>query len=350
MKKILFILKRKENFDALIDNHIGVSTGLYNSASFMHTMLIDSGISSNMEVVIDNNDIDRVVTRHHPTHVIIEALWVVPTKFAVLTKLHPTVTWIIRLHSEMPFLAGEGMAMDWLGEYGTYRNIVIGVNAPRMMSEVRFYLSHKFGWTEAEAERRVVYLPNYYPTDFLRKEHTLEKDHVDVGCFGAVRPLKNHMIQAVAALKFASGIGKKLSFHINAGRVEMKGEPVINNLNGLFQQLYNRGHRLVNHQWTPRAEFLKLCATMDIGMQVSFSETFNIVGADFVSQGVPFVGSSEIPWSSSEYNSSPADGDEICQKLTQVYEDPEKNVQQHQLLLQEYVGKTKVIWEDNFKE
>jgi len=129
--KILFILKRKNNYDVIKDSNIGMSTGLYNSASFMNDMLNNAGIESHISVVIDNNCIDREVTKHKPTHVIIEALWVVPSKFYVLCKLHPKVKWIIRLHSEIPFLANEGMALDWLGDYVFFENVYIGTNAPR---------------------------------------------------------------------------------------------------------------------------------------------------------------------------------------------------------------------------
>jgi len=351
MKRVLFILKRKENFNAEVDKHIGVTTGLYNSASFMDNMLKDAGIKSNMEIAIDNNCIDRLVTKHRPTHVIIEALWVVPSKFAVLNPLHKDVTWIIRVHSEMPFLAGEGMAMDWLGEYSNYKNIIIGVNAPRMLGELKFYLQHKHGWTDEEADRRVVYMPNYYPTTYEQKTYDIsEKEYVDIGCFGAVRPLKNHMLQAIASIKFADQIGKKLRFHINSGRLEMKGEPVLNNLRGLFTHLYDQGHEIVSHGWTHRDEFLKLCAQMDIGMQVSFSETFNIVGADFVSQAVPFVGSNEIPWSSNMFNADPASSDDIFHKLMLAHNNPQKNIEQQQGLLTKYVTNTQDIWVKYFGE
>jgi hypothetical protein len=352
MKRVLFILKRKENFNATVDTHIGVTTGLYNSASFMNQMLQDAGIESNMEIAIDNNCIDRLVTKHRPTHVIIEALWVVPSKFAVLNPLHKDITWIIRLHSEMPFLAGEGMAFDWLGDYVGYKNILIGVNAPRMMSEVKFYLKHKCGWDEEETNRRIIYMPNYYPTDFKPpKAYKLDaKEHVDIGCFGAVRPLKNHMLQAFASLMFADSIGKKLHFHINSGRLEMKGEPVLNNLRSTFQHLADKGHQLIAHGWTHRDDFLKIVADMDIGMQCSFSETFNIVGADFISQGVPFIGSNEIPWSSHMFNADPVSSEDIYNKLMLTHNNPYENNRQHQGLLTKYVEQTKTLWVNYFKD
>jgi hypothetical protein len=345
---ILFILKRREDYDQEKHSPQGLSTGLYNSASFMRDMLLAVGVDARLEVAIDNNCIDRLVTKHKPTHVIIEALWVVPSKFTILSQLHKSVTWIIRLHSELPFLAGEGMAMDWIGDYSKYPNIIIGINAPRLMEEVKVYLQIKNNLTDEELKKKVVYLPNYYPQNYVRKEFDNSKETIDVCCFGAVRPFKNHMIQAIAALKFAKVLGKKLNFHINSGRTEMKGEPVLSNLRAMFQHLYDQGHSLTGHEWTPREEFLKTCASMDIGMQVSFSETFNIVGADIVSQGVPLVGSIEIPWMSTQCTATPQNHDEIVNTLLRSYDNPQANVKNNQQLLTHYTNKTQKIWVNYF--
>ena len=348
MPKVLFILKRREDYNATIHSNIGLSTGLFNSASFVNDMLTDLGITSNLVVVTDNNDIDREVTKYKPTHVIIEALWVVPTKFAILQKLHPNVTWIIRVHSEMPFMAGEGMAMDWLGEYSKCNNVVVAMNAPRMLKEIKFYLQHMNGWDNATANNRVIYLPNFYPQEYKSKQF-VKKDTIDISCFGAIRPLKDHLVQAFAALEFADKIGKKLNFHINAGRIEMQGGPMVNNLKGLFQHMYDKGHRLINHEWTPRDGFLELCGTMDIGMQVSFSETFNIVAADLLSQGVPVVGSTEIPWLAGWYCADPTNSSDMVDKLSLTYKLPTLNIMLNQHRLTKYTTKTAHIWADYFK-
>jgi hypothetical protein len=349
MSKVLFILKRREDYSSATHSHIGLSTGLYNSASFVHKMLLDSGIDSELEVAIDNNCIDRLVTKHRPSHVIIEALWVVPSKFTVLQRLHPNVTWIVRLHSEMPFIAGEGNALDWLGDYSRFQNVVIGVNAPRMLRETRLYLQHLNQWNSETTNQRVVYLPNYYPQDYQTKSLNRNKDWVDVACFGAIRPLKNHLVQAFGAIEFAELIGKKLRFHVNAGRIEMQGGPALNNLKGLFQQISDHGHELVNHQWTPREQFLELCASMDLGLQVSFSETFNIVGADLVSQGVPLVGSNEIPWLPNISTADPTSSKDICQKLLTAYRYPKILTAINQWRLTRYTNKTTRIWDKYFK-
>lgn len=350
-KKVLFILKRRNDYNPIKHSPLGLSTGLFNSASFMKDMLVNLGVDAHVEVAIDNNCIDRLVSKHRPTHVIIEALWVVPSKFTVLCKLHPKVRWIVRLHSEMPFMAGEGMAMDWLGDYIEYPNVSIGVNAPRMLSEVREFLIIKTRLSQNEISERVFYLPNYYPRSYKTKVHKMNrKSHVDIACFGAVRPLKNHLLQAFASLKFAESLGKKLRFHVNGGRVEMKGDAVMNNLKGLFQQLAGTGHEMIIHEWAPREEFLNICARMDIGLQCNFSETFNIVSADLISQGVPIVGSKEIPWSTRLFNADPTDSDNIARIMKRAYDYPKINVYQNQKNLDKYTKQTEMIWFDYFGE
>lgn len=344
--KVLFILKRREDFDPSKHTKLGLSTGLFNSASFVNDMLNEMGVESNLVVAIDNNEIDREVTLHKPTHVVIEALWVVPEKFAVLQKLHPNVIWIVRLHSELPFMAGEGIAMDWVGEYSSFKNVFVGINAPRMFKDMSIYLKIRNGNAD-----KLISLSNYYPQVY-KNPKVLDKTQevVHIGCFGAVRILKNHLSQAMAALEFANRINKKLVFHINSERQEMSGQPVVRNLLNLFEQIYSSGHRLIQHSWTPRAEFLTLCGQMDIGMQVSFSETFNIVGADFVSQGVPFLGSSEIPWIGSWNRANPTSVGDITDELECAWNAPLFNTSENQRLLLEYTENVKKEWSNYFRK
>ena len=340
MSKVLFLLKRREDYNSILHQHVGLSTGLYNSAKFMDDMLSKSGVDSKLVVCTDNNDIDREVTLYKPTHVIIEALWVTPTKFVILQKLHPKVKWIIRLHSEMPFMAGEGIAMSWINSYLTYDNVIVACNAPRMLYDVSTIV--------AEKNNKLIYLPNYYPQEYNKKIFDDKSEFVDVGCFGAIRPLKNHLSQAVAALDFAKRINKKLRFHVNAGRIEMNGGPAIHNLKHLFEHLHYSGHNLINHTWCPREDFLKICAQMDVGMQCNFSETFNIVGADLVSQGVPFVGSKEIPWSADRFNADPTNTKNMADKLELAYKWPRLNNMVNTNLLTRYTNKTRKIWLNYF--
>jgi hypothetical protein len=342
--RVLFILKRREDYcqDPSYSEH-GISTGLLNSATFVCDMLVDAGIEAKVVVVVDNNCIDREVTAYKPTHVIIEALWVVPEKFEVLSKLHPKVQWIVRFHSEAPFIAMEGIAMRWFFGYLKYPTVKFGVNAPRFMRELEDVMSAA-GYSEDEIEDRIRYMPNYYPVD--RCHAPRKHDHgeyVDVSCFGAIRPLKNHLVQAIAALKFAEEIGKKLRFHINIGRIEGKGDPILHNLQGLFAGLADEGHELVCHQWTPHDKFIEIIKDMDLGMQVSFSETFNIVAADMIMCGVPMVMSREVPWAKAGI-CDPTGSEDIAKAMLWAWRFKRWNVFMNELSLKAYVEKSKHIW------
>ena len=114
--------------------------------------------------------------------------------------------------------------------------------------------------------------------------------------------------------------------------------------------MQNPDFELVEHPWHDKENFLNLCSKMDIGLQVSFSETFNIVGCDIISQGVPLIGSSEIPWSCQKYNASTIDSEDIVNKLLllYLYDNSEDNVKLNTKCLLDYVNNTKKIWSEYF--
>lgn len=331
--KILFILKKKQS------SHPGlktISSGLFNSANFVNEMLVKNGFNSNIVEVRDNNEIDRVVTKFKPDLVIIEALWVVPSKFEVLHKLHPKVKWIIRIHSEIPFIANEGIAIDWIYEYQKMKNVFISVNSDRAYYDFNRLLKEK-----------TIYLPNYYPVNLLKTAFSprMEKHTLDIGCFGAIRPLKNQLYQAVAAIDFANERKKELRFHINVARVENHGDPVLKNLRKLFEN--NPKHKLIEHSWLTHGDFIQLIKKLDIGLQVSFTETFNIVAADFVNNNVPVVVSDEMKWMSKFYKASPTDSCDIKSKMAFALNTKNFNVQYlNKIKLWNYSRKSENAWVD----
>lgn len=303
--RILFILKNQ-----LISGGYsapGKSSGLYASAKFVCDMLQEKlHYHCHLVVVRDNNDIDRVVTRFRPDVVIIEALWVVPEKFEELHRLHPRVSWVIRNHSALPFLAHEGMAMDWLLRSPEFPKVFTSCNDIRTQSELQLLN------TVRGLDKEVLYLPNYYPTEFHPRHRTPGSRELNVGCFGAIRPLKNQLIQAMAAIEYAESQNRILNFHINGSRVEGGGDPIRKNLRNLFDLT---PHNLTEHGWLNRPEFLRLVRQMDAGMQCSYTETFNIVTADFVMNDVPVVVSPEIEWVAPQYQTDPNDSQEMARTL-----------------------------------
>jgi hypothetical protein len=305
-EKVLIIIKERNIINRGDGYSCSVSSGLKNSASFIIDMFNKIGVDGKLVEAIDNNCIDRLLKENKPTICILEALWVVPSKIKELQKLHPDVKWVVRLHSETPFLALEGISMEWLHEYVSY-GVSIAVNSPRLQKELSYLIPFA----------NLIMLPNYYPTDDYRSDNAkFDGTNIDIGCFGAIRPLKNHMIQAIAAIKFADDMGYSLSFHINANRCEDNGDPVLKNIRALFD---NSHHHLIEHSWKSHEEFLDLMSTIHISMQVSFSETFNIVSADAVLRNVPIVVSDEIFWAYDGFKTSPTDSTKIIKTLKYVH-------------------------------
>lgn len=298
MKKILFILKKRHLYSQ--EYYATVNSGLYNSATFVDKML---GEYSDLVQIDDNNEIDKYVSQYKPSIVIIEALWIVPSKFKILQELHPNVKWVIRLHSEIPFLANEGVAIEWLKEYTNYRNVTIASNSKHLIKAL-----------EPILKERIEYLPNYYPISKPHKKLKSLKGQINIGCFGAIRPMKNTLFQAICAIQFADNNNKVLNFHINSARLEQKGENAYKNVKALFEV---SKHNLVEHDWLEHKKFTKLVSTMDLCMQVSLSETYNIVAADSVNQLVPTVGTIEIPFLS--YFSSTRKTKDVEQVLFLMY-------------------------------
>jgi hypothetical protein len=294
-----------------VKDSYGITSGLFNSASFVSNFLQDSGFASILSSVVDSNSIDRVVTEFNPDVVIIEALWVPPAKFIELFKLdrHKKRKWIIRIHSKAPFLANEGLATNWIQQYTEIKNpnLLIAPNTTELTEQL----------SSAFPKGNFIFLPNiYHVKSFEKPVHECSIGEINIGCFGAIRPMKNNYQQALAAIDFAEKKGKKLRFHINSSRLEQSGDNVLKNLKALFD---NSPHDLVEHRWMKHRDFLEVASKMDIGMQVSFSESFNIVTADFVTAGVPIVVSDDIEWMTGALKSTPTSHRDMVSRLNFAY-------------------------------
>jgi hypothetical protein len=298
--RILFITHKNTIYG--VSSYQRRSSGLYNSTNFIVKGLKSLGVHAEIIEVQDNNCIDREVKAFKPDVVVIEAMWVVPEKYVILKKLHPKVKWFIHMHSGIPFLAQEGMACGWLID-SAKQGVGIIANSPDSYTA--------FG--KIVPSHLLTYLPNVYLKEQRRAKRHPHKKTIDVGCFGAIRPLKNHLSQAFAAIQFARDLGRQLRFHVNATRTESGGAPIVKNLRELFDRLHDA--ELVEHHWHEPEDFVDLLhAHIDIGMQISLSETFNVVSADCITAGIPCVVSNEVPWASKLIMSD----DDNIQSMTKI--------------------------------
>lgn len=311
---ILFLLKYRVSNEY---NNLA-SSGLFNSMKFINDALFESGFNTGYVHCIDSNEIDREVHKAKPKIVILEAYWVTPNKMRELIKLHPNVKWIIRIHSNLPFFVTETIALKWTFEFITLKNVFIAANNIELYNgllEIAENTNYYF------FRKKIMFLPNYYLLDeSIKKSKKIDKnqEEINIGCFGALRLLKNQMNQALASIKFANDNNLKLNFHINVSRLEGNGaNGVLENIRNLFIP-FSASHKLVEHTWLEHGDFKNLVRTMDLGLQVSFTETFNIVAADFVDELVPVVVSKEIDWVEKKCFADPTSVDDISKKIEEI--------------------------------
>jgi hypothetical protein len=328
--KILFICKKNNTYGFIAKTKR--SSGLYNSTRFIVHALNETGIHAKIVEVTDGNDIDREVHQFKPNIVVIEAIWPTPEKMIELVGLHKKVEWFCHLHSNMPFLAMEGMAMDWILKYAK-SGVRLIANSHASYRALLAIVKHP----------ELIYLPNVYlGHPHAPKIHDQRRGAINVGCFGAVRPLKNHLIQALAAVRFANEHKLHLNFFINGTRIETGGEPVMKNLRQLFSHL---PHWLHEVHWCEPEEFIELLHhRIDIGMQVSLTETFSVVSADYTTAGIPMVISKEIIWGHPKCRAQDDSIDSIVEAMNRVWQS-KCLIKKNQKLLAAHAKKAALQWE-----
>lgn len=281
------------------------------------------GISS-MKVAIDSyRHIELSIMRFNPKNVILTAIFLCESELSKLTKSFPSTKFYVMVHSNIPFLAVQGEGMQRVVE-ASRLGVTLICNDERTARALSSYGS--------------VWLPNIYKRDFYPAKPIVDKEKVSVVCAGSLRHMKNHLTQAIAAIKYADRYGKALEFYCNTSRSE-GGGTVLLNLKPLFN---GSKHNLRSLPWQEHSDFVKSLRAFDIGLQVSLTETFNICAADYTCAGLPMVVSSEVDWASKESFADCHDADLIVDKMIGC----DKFVQSNQKNLLEYSQRALSKWKE----
>jgi hypothetical protein len=303
MKRILFVLKER------FYSYSKISYGLINSSVHLAEYLEYEGYECKVVTVVDANGIDKEIHKFKPDVVVIEALWVPTYKLKELIEIHRYmhIKWVVRIHSDIGFLSAENNALKYLNEYAELdkHNLVISLNNQGFIFALSSVIKHK-----------LVYLPNIIMHDSEVKEPMEVKDHIDIGCFGATRLLKNQVFQAICSIKAADILDMKLKFHVTPNLDQKIADPILRNLIQLFK---NSKHELVIHDWLPNPEFQELVKRMDVGLQVSYTESFNIISTDFINNDRIILGSEAIEWLPDRLKASTVDYTECTNKIVYAY-------------------------------
>jgi hypothetical protein len=176
-------------------------------------------------------------------------------------------------------------------------------------------------WVES-AIGSCLLLPNLYDTESFVKPFPARKtwgNVLRVGCFGAARPWKNQLTAALSAVQLARTLGVQVELHVNSKRPD-GGERMIESRLELFDGM--RDCRLIDVPWERWADFRRTISTMHLLYQPSFDETFNVVTADGIAEGVASVTTSAIEWSPRSWWADPCDPNDLTKVALQLLHDP----------------------------
>lgn len=269
---------------------VGLNVAGYATAQVLN----EAGIETVVFPVRHNVDLVHAIDAYREkhgvplTHVIISAPWLSPHDLDQLIHHFPYIEFTILSHSNVGFLQADFEGVRNIRAYielaENHLNLYVGGNSERYVE-----------WLQDTFHEDAVLLPNLYPLDRdvmkpipdRTKPYTLK-----IGAFGAVRPQKNFMTAAAAAVLIQRRLGVPVEFHMSIGGEEEGNLTAL----AIEQMLENSNVKLVRHPWRYWDEFIKEVGAMDLLIQVSYTESFNMITADGINAGVPSVVSPAISW------------------------------------------------------
>lgn len=247
-----------------------------------------------------------------PTHVILAAPWLATSEVATMAAEFPDIEFVVVSHSTVGFLSADPQAIRLLREtvdlqVGTH-NVFVGSNSKKFTA-----------WATEAWNVNAVYLPNLY---YLSERTTQPKrpwlgTPLRIGIFGANRPLKNFLSGAAAAVQMAANMQVPTELFLSTGRTEGGS---VKSLQELTEDIPN--FKLTDTPWKPWPQFRRFVRTMDLIFQVSYTETFNVVTADAIAEGVPVVGSDAIDWLPRHWQAKADEPVDIARVAESLLRDP----------------------------
>lgn len=293
-------------------SHTGLSVSAMNTAK----VLGSNGFSVVMRPVRNALEIATHIDNEKATHVVINAFWAPTATLADLVQRYPFVTFAVVCHSNIAFLQVEPNGITKMREAMDLETASLG-NFHLAGNALNFVTAVEDGF-----EAPCVYLPNLY---YLKDQTHFDRPKwsggtLRIGAFGAGRPLKNPTVSAVAALSIASSLGTDLEFHINSGRSDGWGDRLIKAVRAIFAGMPHA--RLIEDPWDTWPNFRRTVRNMHLLLQPSFTESFNVVTADGVAEGVPSVTSDVIEWVPDWWKAPPDNANEVARVGRSLLSDP----------------------------
>lgn len=271
------------------------------------------------------------------THVIVNnPRFIGPAKFAELASKWTDIEFVQLNHSGLAYLSIDDKGV-WniravLDLETALHNVRVAANNPRFR-----------GWLNGNFGVDCILLPNLYDVESFRNPVTARKDcdPLRIGSFGAGRPWKNQLIAAEAALTMARRLGVNLELYINSGHWDTNGKH--SEARGeMFSGL--PWAKIIEVKWDAWPRFRRTVAAMDILLSPSFDETFCVVCADGIAEGVPSVVTGAMEWTPRQWWSEPWDQASVAHVGMALLHDRTGAVHEGRAALTEFVKNGLRLW------
>lgn len=272
-------------------------------------VLRDHGIDVTVYPVRHNVDIVDSIelynrTHEKPlTHVVISAPWLSIYDLERMLEHFKHTQFVILSHSNIGFLQADPDGMYLFRQYHAlahrFHNLKIGGNSSKFVH-----------WMRKCYGDDIVLLPNLYPVEpHIQPKVWTRGTPLKIGAFGAVRPQKNFMTAAAAAVAIQKHLRVPVELHMSDGGEGDCGTTVP----AIDQMVSGTGVTVIRHPWCYWDDFIQLIKAMDLMIQVSYTESFNMVTADGISVGVPSVVSPAIYWAPEDWKAEPDDAMDVAE-------------------------------------
>ena len=265
-------------------SHIGLGVAALNTSKSLRR----AGVEADVWPIVDAADLRKRLAAAPRTHVVVSAPWIPSPDVQRLTLDFPHVRFAVVCHSNVGFLQADANGVRLFGE---------GMEIER--GSHNFHMagnSRKFSdWVQNAFGVPCAFLPNLYYLDahVPVNRPVFGGGLLRIGAFGATRALKNLMSAAGAALAISQDFDVDLEFWVNSGRDE-GGAGIASAIHEMFG--ITRHAKVVQAGWQSWHNHRKNVARMDLLVSCSYTESFNMVTADGIAEGVASVTSDAIDW------------------------------------------------------
>jgi hypothetical protein len=292
-------------------SHIGLGVAAINTAKVLQR----DGIDTEVWPILSHTDLSERLTASPADHVIISAPWIATVQLQQLCQTFPRTTFSVNCHSNVGFLQADRNGVRLLRES---MELEMGTSNFHLAGNCRRFCD----WVQQAFSVPCAYLPNLYylETGSTFSERVFTGGTLRMGIFGATRPLKNLMSAAGAALEISKNLRVPLELWMSAGRAEGGGESVMAAVQEMLSDLPNV--KLIQNGWQSWPKFRRVVAHMHLLLQPSYTESFNMVTADGIAEGVPSVVSRAIDWVPEYWQADVDDVLDIARVGRQLLHDP----------------------------